>query len=33
MRVYTEAATLEASTKIASETQAWVMDAAQEAKA
>src|SRR6266853_3327808 len=33
MRVYTEAATLEESSKIASETQAWVMDAAQEAKA
>jgi phosphoglucomutase len=33
MRVYTEAATLEESSKIASETQAWVMDSAQEAKA
>ena len=33
MRVYTEAATLEESSRLASETQAWVMDAAQEAKA
>ena len=33
MRVYTEAATLEESSRIAGETQAWVMDAAQEAKA
>jgi phosphoglucomutase len=33
MRIYTEAATLEESSKIASETQAWVMDSAQEAKA
>ena len=33
MRVYTEAATLKESSKIASETQAWVMDATQEAKA
>jgi phosphomannomutase len=33
MRVYTEAATLEESSKIATETQAWVMDSAQEAKA
>ena len=33
MRVYTEAATNQESSKIASETQAWVMDAAQEAKA
>ncbi len=33
MRVYTEAATIEESLKIASETQAWVMDVAQEAKA
>jgi len=33
MRVYTEAATLQESSKIASETQAWVMDSAREAKA
>jgi phosphomannomutase len=33
MRVYTEAATLEESSEIASETQAWVMDSVQEAKA
>lgn len=33
MRVYTEAATLEESSKIASETQAWVMGSTQEAKA
>src|SRR6266853_303211 len=33
MRVYTEAATLQESLKIAGETQAWVMDSAQEAKA
>ncbi len=33
MRVYTEAATLKESSQLASETQAWVMDAAQEAKA
>jgi len=33
MRVYTEAATLKESSRIASETQAWVMDSAQEAKA
>jgi phosphoglucomutase len=33
LRVYTEAATLEESSRIASEAQAWVMDAAQEAKA
>jgi phosphomannomutase len=33
MRVYTEAATPEESAKIARETQAWVMDSAQEAKA
>jgi phosphoglucomutase len=33
MRVYTEAATFEESTKIASDTEAWVMDSAQEAKA
>ncbi len=33
MRVYTEAATIEESSKIASETQAWVMDLAQGAKA
>jgi phosphomannomutase len=33
MRVYTEAATLKESSSIASETQAWVMDSAQEAKA
>ncbi len=33
MRVYTEAATLEESSKIANGTQAWVMDSAQEAKA
>jgi phosphoglucomutase len=33
MRVYTEAATMEESSKIAIETQAWVMDSAQEAKA
>jgi phosphoglucomutase len=33
MRVYTEAATLKESLKLASETQAWVMDSAQEAKA
>lgn len=33
MRVYTEAATAEESSKIARETQAWVMDSAQEAKA
>jgi hypothetical protein len=33
MRVYTEAATIQESSKIASATQAWVMDVAQEAKA
>jgi phosphoglucomutase len=33
MRVYTEAATLAESSKIASETQAWVMNTSQEAKA
>ena len=33
MRVYTEAATHKESLKLASETQAWVMDSAQEAKA
>jgi phosphoglucomutase len=33
MRVYTEAATLKESLKLSSETQAWVMDSAQEAKA
>ncbi len=33
MRVYTEAATLEESSEIASETQAWVLGSAQEAKA
>jgi phosphoglucomutase len=33
MRVYTEASTIEESSKIATETQAWVMDVAQEAKA
>ena len=33
MRVYTEASTPQESSKIASETQAWVMDSAQEAKA
>jgi phosphoglucomutase len=33
MRVYTEAATLKESLKIANETQAWVLDSAQEAKA
>jgi len=33
MRVYTEAATLQESSKIASDTQAWVMDSAREAKA
>ena len=32
MRVYTEAATLKESMKIANETQAWVMDSAQEVK-
>ena len=33
MRVYTEAATIEESSRIAVETQAWVMDVAREAKA
>jgi phosphomannomutase len=33
LRVYTEAATLEESSNIASETQKWVMDSAREAKA
>jgi phosphomannomutase len=33
MRVYTEAATLKGSSQIASETEAWVNDASQEAKA
>jgi phosphomannomutase len=33
LRIYTEAATPEESTKIATDTQAWVMDSAQEAKA
>jgi phosphoglucomutase len=33
MRVYTEAATQEESSKIANDAQAWVMDSAQEAKA
>jgi phosphomannomutase len=33
LRVYTEASTPEESSKIAQETQAWVMDSAQEAKA
>jgi phosphoglucomutase len=33
LRVYTEAATLEESSKLARETEAWVSDAAQEAKA
>jgi phosphomannomutase len=33
MRVYTEAATIEESSKIARATQAWVMDNTQEAKA
>jgi phosphomannomutase len=33
MRVYTEAETLKGSLKIAAETEAWVMDSAQEAKA
>ena len=33
LRVYTEAATLEESSKIAGETQKWVMDSAREAKA
>jgi phosphoglucomutase len=33
MRVYTEAATIEESSRIASDTQAWVMDVAQETKA
>ena len=33
LRIYTEAATLEESTKIAGETQKWVMGSAQEAKA
>ena len=33
LRVYTEAATLEQSSQIARETQAWVMSSAQEAKA
>ena len=33
MRVYTEAATPKESSRIASDTQAWVMDTAQEAKA
>jgi phosphomannomutase len=33
MRVYTEASTPQESSKIASETQAWVMDSAREAKA
>lgn len=32
MRVYTEAATLEESLRLARETQAWVMDSAQEAR-
>ncbi len=33
MRIYTEAATIEESLKIAKETQAWVMDSAQQANA
>jgi phosphomannomutase len=33
MRVYTEAATMKESLQIASETEAWVNDASQEAKA
>jgi phosphomannomutase len=33
MRVYTEAATLKESSKIADETEDWVMDSAQEAQA
>jgi phosphoglucomutase len=33
MRIYTEAATLEESSRIVKETQAWVLDSAQEAKA
>jgi phosphomannomutase len=33
LRVYTEAATPEESSKIAAETEAWVIDSAQEAKA
>lgn len=33
LRVYTEAATLKESSKIAKETEAWVMDSAQQANA
>jgi phosphomannomutase len=33
MRVYTEATTIEESSRMAGETQAWVVDVAQEAKA
>jgi phosphoglucomutase len=33
MRVYTEASTLQESSKLASDTKAWIMDTAQEAKA
>jgi phosphoglucomutase len=33
LRVYTEAATLEAASKLASETRAWIMDTAQRARA
>jgi phosphomannomutase len=33
LRIYTEAATLEESSRIVKETQAWVLDSAQEAKA
>jgi phosphomannomutase len=33
LRIYTEAATLKESSKLASETQSWVLDIAQEAKA
>jgi phosphoglucomutase len=33
MRIYTEAATLQESSRIASDTQAWIMGATQEAKA
>jgi phosphomannomutase len=32
LRIYTEAATLEESSKIAGETQKWVMDSVREAK-
>ena len=33
LRIYTEAATLQESSKLAEETKSWVMDSAQEAKA